>query len=235
MDKFKIVHASLVDYDLKITLYALTNIVQNAVTETLGSMQFDNINMKEKYHAMWVFTKNKLTCYKRPIWNDEIKITCRVVKTTHLIAYMLVEMFNNANELVVSSLVELCAIDIVSYRFVRLTNIDFISLDEDIDNTYTLEQVEYETCQALKVKPMMIDFSKHLNNAQSIFIYLDSLEKEELDLIYSKPFTFTIKYVNQAKLNDEIMLYKKNEENSLHFKISLKNGKDVVIAEIKHL
>ncbi|MDE5566678.1 MAG: hypothetical protein K2I77_06795, partial [Anaeroplasmataceae bacterium] len=212
MEKFKIVHASLVDYDLKITLYALTNIVQNAVTETLGSIQFDNINMKERYHAMWVFTKNKLTCHKRPVWNDEIKITCRVVKTTHLIAYMLVEIFNSDNELVVSSLVELCAIDVTSYRFVRLSNIDFITVDENIDNDYTLEQAEYEEFQNLKVKPMMIDFSKHLNNAQSIFIYLDSLEKEELDLIYSKPFTFTIKYANQAKLNEEIFLYKKNKE-----------------------
>lgn len=235
MEFKRVIHASECDFTLKASLYGLANIIQDCATETLEAIHFDNVRLKEKYQAMWVFTKNQLKCFRRPEWHETITIRTRNVKTNRLINYLLLEMFDQKDELIASDLLELCVIDCNTYRFVRLDSIHFPVANESIEIDYTLENVEYVEGTPVLVNATLLDYSMHMNNAQSIWIYLNSLSINEIEALYEKSFIFTIKYCAQAYFNQQLYL-KKYANNGLYsYCLVREENEPIVLAQIKHI
>ncbi len=236
MEFKRVIHASECDFTLKASLYGLANIVQDCATETLEAIHFDNVRLKEKYQAMWVFTKNQIKCFRRPEWHETITIRTRNVKTNRLINYLLIEMFDQKEELIISDLLELCVINCNTYRFVRLDSIQFPAANEPIEIDYTIDNVEYDKeITPVQVNAMLLDYSKHMNNAQSLWIYLSSLTMNEMEALYEKPFVFTIKYCAQAYFNQQLYL-KKYANNGLYSYCLVKDENEpIILAQIKHI
>ncbi len=234
MEIKKRIHASECDFELKTSLFALVNMIQNMATETLGEIKLDNVTLREKYNAMWVFTKNQFKCMRRPIWNEEVTLRSRRLKSNRLIYYMLIEMIDSHQEIILSDVLELCVLDRNTFRFKRLSEVGLDTVDCDIDIDYTIPSLTYEPKCSVEVTPTMIDYSMHLNNAQSILIFLNHLTLEETTEMGKCPFKFTIHYRSQARLNEKMTLNLAKENGTYGYRLDKEDGTNVVCATVEH-
>ena len=65
------VAASMCDGATKLSVLALFQLEQDAVTELMGELCIDGITAMREYDAMWVFVKNTLRVFRRPDWREE--------------------------------------------------------------------------------------------------------------------------------------------------------------------
>ncbi len=233
MEVQKRVHASDVDFERKMTLFAIANTAQNMITETLGLMGCDNVTLRMKYHSMWVFSKSKFICTRRPLWGELITLSCRSVMAKRLTNVMVVEFKDEENKKIIECYVETCVIDIDTFRFVKLTDIPFEYPKENIEVKFPMEDTVYDETFPVSVNASNIDYSMHLNNTQSILMYLGTLSTEDVHTIFTKPFVFTIKYNSQARLCDKIVLKRVNRDGIYGYAVEKDDGKNIVAARIE--
>lgn len=233
MEIKKRIHASEVDFELKMSMFAIANTVQNMVTETLELMGCDNVTLRTKYHSMWVFSKSKFICSRRPVWGEWVTLNCKCVMAKRLTNVMSVEFIDKDGNKIIDSYVEACVIDIESFRFVKLTDIPFEYPAENIDVKFPIEDFSCDETFNVTVNAANIDYSIHLNNTQSILMYLGTLSTEDVHTIFCEPFTFTVKYSAQARLGDEIVLKRANRDGAIGYVVEKTDGKNVVTARIE--
>lgn len=213
-------------------LEEILKISENMITQTLEEISLDNVSLKEKCHGMWVFTHNKVHVDSRPYYNQTIRICCEIVKSNALFAYIRTIFINEEGKCIVTVLTELCAIDIVSFRFLRLTAIDFPKVNQEIDTSYDFENIPYDESVTREVLPSMLDSSMHLNNVKSISMYFDTFSLEELDSFYAHSYDFIIKYNAQGKYNDTLTLAKGKRDNIYGYELKSADGKCIVTVQI---
>ena len=233
MEVKKRIHASEVDYEIKMTLFAVANTVQNMVTETLDLMGCDNVTLRTKYHSMWVFSKSKFVCIRLPVWGEWVTLRCKSVMAKHLTNVMSVEFIDGEGNVIIECFVEMCVIDIESFRFKKLSDIPFEYPPENIDVKFPIEELDYSETFPATVNAANIDYSIHLNNTQSILMYLSTLSTEDVHTIFGEPFVFTIKYNAQARLGDEIVLLRGKRDGLYGYALDKSDGKNVVTARIE--
>ncbi|MCH5350340.1 MAG: hypothetical protein J1F39_00030 [Clostridiales bacterium] len=233
MEIRKRIHASEVDFEIKMTLFAVANTVQNMVTETLDLMGCDNITLRTKYHSMWVFSKSKFICKRLPVWGEWVTVKCKSVMAKRLTNVMSVEFIDEEGNLIIECYVETCVIDIESFRFVKLTDIPFEYPSENIEVKFPMEELVCDEAFPVTVNAANIDYSIHLNNTQSILMYLSTLSTEDVHTIFGEPFVFTVKYNAQARLGDEIVLKRGSRDGVYGYAIEKSDGKNVVSARIE--
>ena len=182
--------------------------------------------------GMRVFAHNKVHVDSRPYYNQTIRICCEIVKSNALFAYIRTIFINEEGKCIVTVLTELCAIDIVSFRFLRLTAINFPKVNQEIDTSYDFENIPYDESVTREVLPSMLDSSMHLNNVKSISMYFDTFSLEELDSFYAHSYDFIIKYNAQGKYNDTLTLAKGKRDNIYGYELKSADGKCIVTAQI---
>lgn len=232
MEIQKVVHASDVDFEPKMSLFAIANTAQNIITETLGMMGCDNVTLRTKYHCMWVFSKSKFIVTRRPLWGETVTVSARSVMAKRLTNVMYAEFKDAEGKRIIECYVETCVIDTETFRFVKLADIPFEFPTENIDVKFPLDETEYDETFPVTVNAANIDYSMHLNNTQSILMYLGTLSVEDVHTIFSEPFTFTIKYNAQARYGDKIVLKRINRDGKFGYAVDKDDGKNVVTASV---
>lgn len=212
----------------ELSLPRILEIVENAVSDECGEKGSDNILLREQYRAMWVVTKNKLRIVKAPRWNEEFIVRCRCVKSTRLVCYFLTEFVDGNGRVIVSSLMENCVIDLDTGRFRKLDSVPCPYGDEEIDTNMKYTEPEYTESVPFTVEPMMIDYSRHLNNVKSLQVFFNSFSLEQLEALFAPSYQFTIHYCAQAFYREELILQKGGSGNSYGFLVSNGEGKCVV-------
>lgn len=228
----RIIRSSECNFNAELSLNGIVDIVQDLITETLKEINCDNITLRNNYHAMWVYTKNKIHVEKSVKWCEEITVECKSVKSNRLLNYMITNFINKDNEVIISSIVEMCVLDINSYRFVRLTDLPFSYNNQEMDPTFDFEETSYSNETKFVVSPMMIDYSMHLNNTHSIHLFLDSLTLDELKMIFSHSYDFLIRYNSQAHYLDHLVLKTEKKNNHFYFSFEQENNKVVSQGEL---
>ncbi len=228
----RIIRSSECNFNAELSLNGIVDIVQDLITETLKEVGCDNITLRNNYHAMWVYTKNKIHVEKSVKWSEEITVECRSVKSNRLLNYMNTNFFNKDNEIIISSIVEMCVLDINSNRFIRLTDLPFNCNNQEMDPTFYFDEVTYSNEKPFVVSPMMIDYSMHLNNTHSIHLFLESLNFDELKMIFSHSYDFIIRYNSQAHYLDKLVLKTEKKDNHFYFCFEKENEKIVSQGEL---
>lgn len=234
MEFKKKIHSSEIDCHGKLYLPRVLEIVQDAVTETLGDMGFDNILLREKFHSMWVYTHNYIKAKRMPLWNEEIKVTCECLKSDKLRNYMVTKFYDLNGEEIISSVIEFVLIDIESFRLLRLSTIGYPIHEKDAEVDFKFEETNYSEELPFTVTSMMIDYSRHMNNIQSIVHFLDTFSLDELDQVYCDSYDFIVKYAAQGLYGDKLVLKKGRTGETFGFRIDDLNGKNILIAQLRN-
>ena len=58
--KYQKVSASVTDFQANLSVIGIFQAVEDAVTEFFGEFNLDNIVLKEKHNAAWVFVKSRI-------------------------------------------------------------------------------------------------------------------------------------------------------------------------------
>lgn len=214
----------------ELSLPRILEIVEDAVSDECAEKGSDNILLREQYRAMWVVTKNKLRVVKAPRWNEELTVRCRCVKSTRLVCYFLTEFVDGDGQVRVSSLMENCVIDLDTARFRKLDSIPCPHGDEEIDINMKYAEPEYTESVPFTVEPMMIDYSRHLNNVKSLQVYFNSFSLEKLETLFAPSYEFTIHYCAQAFYMEQLILHKGENGNTYGFHVKNTDGRSVVKA-----
>ncbi len=226
------IFASDCGLNAEVGLENLLMLVQNYVTEELELMGCDNVVLREKYHAMWVFTRHKIKLFSPIKWGEKIVARSRSAKSNRLLNYMLTEIYDTNNKLLASSLLEMCVIDVTSFKMLKLTDLPFEFGKENIDSTYNIELGDFKDSFNFKVTPAMLDYSKHMNNIKSVLVFLDSLTLEEMQMIYENGYEFQIFYKAQAMCGEHLIMRKNFQDKRFTYVVEKEDGKIAIEAQL---
>lgn len=228
------VSAIMVGTNANLSLIGSFQIIEDAITELMGLLKTDGITAKEKYKAMWVYSKTRIRFFKNIKWNNEVSIKSFISHISIAKINVDVVVKDNKEDIVLYSRTELCALDIDTQRIRKVATVGIEqSMLEDCETKdiefAKFEMVDLPNIEKVRVKSSNIDFLHHTNNIEYIRFILDTYSVSEIE---RKPIKeFEIIYANQSFENDILDIRKINLNNK-HLITIEKDGKVVVKSEI---
>lgn len=211
MKKKQKVGASMTDPQANLSVIGSFQIVEDAVTGLFGELGLDNITLKEKYNAAWVFAKNKIKVLGQIGWNEELNVECFLSSITRAAVNTDTAIRNKAGKLCVYSRAQLCMLDLAAERIRKVPEFDMgdgfatQKPEEDIAFARFQDRELFPTGQ-VRVNYTNIDFSRHTNNIEYIRFMLDTYTVRELE---ERPVKeMEISYTGQTYENDVLTIYR---------------------------
>lgn len=220
--------ASQCDSQANLSYLGTFQIIEDTLTAFMRSKKLDGITLSKIYGATWVFTKNKIEFRKTAYWGDKITIKCFCSSLTLATINITTVIYNQKNEIVCVSTVQMCALNLKEKKIFKLSQIKKLKQQKSKISQLQLEKLadcEGEKIDELNVKFTSIDNLYHTNNIEYIRFILNTYSVKEL---LSKPIkTIQIDYVNQTYENDILSVNKFNNKQIEQF--SIKKDKQIAV------
>ena len=233
------IKASMCDNKVGMSIISAFTMVEDAITELLGSMQIDGVTLIEKYGATWVFTKNKVVISSRPKWRDKIRVRSFISGFTSAKMFVDTEVVDeNGNEAIKSHL-EMCALDINTGR-VRKTST--VGLTQEMLSPAKLDGVEFdkfvdfenaEHIESVKVRSTNIDYLNHTNNVEYLRFILNLYSADEISSCEN--MSVQLDYKNQSFEGYELNISKFSVDDIDYISIVGSNDKKILNCIISKL
>ena len=217
------VAASMCDGATKLSVLALFQLEQDAVTELMGELRIDGITAMREYDAMWVFVKNTLRVFRRPDWREEYALRCFV--SGHSSAKLLIdtELWSPAaGEPLAHARLELCALDLKTGRIRKAAT---VGVSGDIPCEKPLPDLSFTrfpkddltTLETVKVRSTNLDYCSHTNNIEYLRFILNTYRAERF--MEHEIEQVEIHYGNQTFEDDEIKIAKHGDRQTDYFSL----------------
>ncbi len=230
------VSASLTDFKADLSVIGAFRIMEDAITEFMGDLKIDGLTAKNKYNAIWVFTKTGVKFLKNIAWNSEYTVTCFISKISHIILNIDVALKDATGKLCAYSRTEICALDMVTGKIRKVST---VGVDDGFKTEAPLIDISFTRIDAddlpiagkVKVGYTSIDYAVHTNNKEYVRFMLDTYPVCEMAI---NPISqMEIVYVNQSFENDELTVRKGSYGDKDVFVIQ-KEDKTIAKGEILH-
>lgn len=205
------VSASATDSLANLSVIGIFQTVEDAVTELLGELGFDNIVMKKKYNAIWVFAKSRIRIFKNIAWNEDFYTECFISSITRATVNVDIAVKNVSEGLCAYSRVELCVLDLQTEGLSKISTVGFgdrvVVENPETEIAFTrFNNGELPENGRVQVKYTNIDFSRHTNNIEYIRFMLNTYSVQELETRPVKEME--VLYKSQSFENDELTIRK---------------------------
>ncbi len=210
--KYKIertIDASMTDFQMKLSYIGMFQLVEDAVTNLMHELEIDGAITLKKYHAIWVFVKNKIKILKQPSWSEHCQIESFISSFTSAKLYIDTAIYQE-NELILYSKIELCALDLATQRIKKVQEVgvtpDMNTYPSLVDISFSKINLENETWVAkTQVQFTNIDYCIHTNNVEYIRFIMNTFSVKELT--EKKIKEIQIHYVNQSFEGELLDIY----------------------------
>ena len=215
-------------------------LMEDVVTVALDKMQINGFNMRRKFGAVLVFSKNHVQFLQQIAWNEKVKITCFI--SAKSAARLSVDVcVKNARGLAMYGRTEVCAVDVTAGRIRRL---DAVGIGQGIKVFEPLHAMEWSPIEPAQnlvenvvVRTGNIDYAGHTNNVEYIRLLLNTFTLEEWrgDIV---PKEIQVAYISQSFLGNNLAIYSQDNKvadtslNQRLFTIK-KDDKDVLRCVIR--
>lgn len=229
------VSISMVSTDGNLSAVGSFQIIQDAVTELAGMLKIDGGTLRDKYNALWVFTKTRAKFVKKIGWNKDIAITSYISFISNAKIHINVVIKDDSGEVALFSKTEMCALDIETQRIRKTSTVGveaamLESIDGAVDTAFTkFTDIDLPTVDRMKVKSTNIDFSHHTNNSEYIRLVMDTYAVEEIESRVIKEFEIT--YAGQS-FEKDVLEIKKANFDGVDLVVIEKDNKPIVKCEI---
>ena len=205
------VPASMCDGGVKLSLIAVFQLVQDAVTETMGEFHIDGVTAMREYGAMWVFVKNRIQIFHLPRWREKFETRCYISKVTAAKLMIDTEMRSLSGEPLMVSRLELCALDLKEGK-IRKT--DTVGVRQDMVGGEPLPDISFvrfprteaEMLESVTVRSTNLDYCFHTNNIEYVRFILNTYPAKEL--LEREISGLEIHYGNQTHEGDVVSIGK---------------------------
>ncbi|MBR2750066.1 MAG: acyl-ACP thioesterase [Clostridiales bacterium] len=221
-EKNSYVTGSMCDSKLKLSILAADEIVENAVTETMGDLGIDGIVAMEKYKAMWLIAKNSIRFFRRPVWREEFTVRCFISKFSAVKLMLDTIVEGKDGERLVHARTELAAIDLESQRIRKAETVGFTPdmahpAEEGGPEFTRFPKTGTEPLETITVRSTSMDYCYHTNNIEYVRFMLNTY-----DISFLKshdPVSLEIHYGSQSFAGENLTIEKLHAEDGDLFKI----------------
>lgn len=217
------VAASMCDGSTKLSVLALFQLEEDAVTELMGELGIDGITAMREYDAMWVFVKNTLRVFRRPGWREEYELRCFISGRSAAKLLIDTELCSPAtHEPLAHARLELCALDLKTGRIRKAATVgvsDAIPCEEPLPElSFTHFSKGAPTrLETVRVRSTNLDYCSHTNNIEYLRFILNTYRAEqfqEREIIQAE-----IHYGNQTFEGNEIEIFRNSEGQTDYFSL----------------
>ncbi len=216
------VTGSMCDGELKLSILAADEIVENAVTELMGDLGIDGIVAKQKYNAMWLIAKNKICFVRRPAWREEFTVKCYISKHWAVKLNIDTIVESKSGEILVKARTELAAVDLETLKIRKAETVGFT---EDMEEQIETEGLEFARFQkdegnhieTITVRSTSLDYCYHTNNIEYVRFMLNTYDVEHFKA--HEPKQLEIHYLGQSFEKEHLDIYKLSDTSSDLFHI----------------
>jgi len=220
------------DGNCSMSIIALLNMCEDAITEHMGSFGLDGLTVKQKHNILLVFTKNKIEIGYLPPWLTNLTVNAWISKITPYKLFLNCSIMNS-DIMVAQSKTEVVGIDMFNYKLKKVYEygvVDSLNEENELDINYDI--IKMLECKDLVckrcVKATNIDYINHTNNVEYIRFILDTMSLKDIKKIKS----IEMIYSKQSFINDELSIYKTIDIDFNQFRIE-KNNETINITKIK--
>lgn len=227
------IYSSMSDADACLSPVGLFQIVEDALTELMGELKVDGLTSKRLYNAFWVFTKNRIELYKKPCWNDDIKVESFI--SSHSLVKLNIDtaLKDAQGNLIAYSRTELCALDLETKRIRKVAT---VGISDDLECETPIVNIAFSKIgdenlsllEKVQVRSTNIDFCHHTNNIEYLRFLLATYSVDEISRSFKE---IQVDYINQSFENEELEIYKSTKDNVDSFVIR-RGDTDIVKCEI---
>lgn len=228
--KQHIISGSQCGANAELSLVGAFAVVQDAVTELMGSLNIDGITAQRKYGAMWVFSKNRIKFIKDAFWGEVVQVESYISNASLVRLYVETIIKNKNNEIILTAKTEICGIDLETKKVRKVETIGV--KQEMIENKYQNDVMFSKSIVPVKtlvfsdlVKSSNIDFCHHTNNVEYVRFVVNSYSIQELYKLKIKEFE--IDYINQSFEGEKLDIFCEKLEKS-HI-IEIKHGETLIV------
>lgn len=229
LEKEQHINSAITDSKGELSVIGSFQILQDAITELMGRLNVDGFTARDKYNAIWVYTKSRIKFFKKVSWGTKITVSSFISYISLVKMNVDVRVLDEAGELVFYSRTELCALDITTQRIRKVSTVGI-----EADMVESLDQVEIAFArfdvldlplfERVRVRSTSIDMSHHTNNIEYLRFILNTysvteLEKRpirEIELIYSnQSFENDILEIKKGEFKDKDLITIEKEDKTI--------------------
>ena len=221
--KEAVVSASQCDFNIKLAIKGIFDLMQDFLTEMLGGLRLDGVSLREKYGYVWVFTRNRIEIDRALNWN-EVYIGESFISSAKG-AKMTVDTLLKDKEgnTCVYSRIEMCLWDLTTHKIRRISDVGLTTdaFAEKPDREMEFSRLKHEGLEEIDrliVKSGDIDFIRHTNNVSYVRFIMNTYSVKEL---CERPVkTIEVRYVGQTHEGDELIIRKAERDGKELFDVT---------------
>lgn len=234
MEKVQKVSSCLLNSKSRLSVVGTFQVIQDALTELMGTLKIDGITARREYNAFWVFAKTKVKFFKSFEWNDEMFISAYVSSKTLVKLMLNVEIKDKSGNMAICAKTELCPLDADTFGVRKLDSVgvrdDMISNAQTADIEFNrIDEDNLQDLGSVQIKSTNIDFCHHTNNEEYVRLIMNTYSVREME--ENPPREMQVVYVSQSFENDILNIKKASKEKKDVFVLE-KDEKAVVKCEI---
>ena len=229
LEKEQHINSAITDSKGELSVIGSFQILQDTITELMGRLNVDGFTARDKYNAIWVYTKSRIKFFKKVSWGTKITVSSFISYISLVKMNVDVRVLDEAGELVFYSRTELCALDITTQRIRKVATVGI-----EADMVESLDQVEIAFArfdvldlplfERVRVRSTSVDMSHHTNNIEYLRFILNTysvtkLEKRpirEIELIYSnQSFENDILEIKKGEFKDKDLITIEKEDKTI--------------------
>ena len=212
-------HLRDMDKNNKMRLSSYLNLMQE-IGGLHASELGHGLNEEIKTNKAWIVIAWKLEIFKRPSWNEKVKVKTWIGKIDKLYHYRDYELLDENSEVIAKGVAQWVMVDTINKRIMRTEEsyaLEFPVVDrEDYDNSIRkinskLNVDNLDQIYEYKVEKRDVDKNNHMNNIIYLDLALEGLDDEYIGNISN----IEIHYKTECKYDDEIV-FMKDEENKIY-------------------
>lgn len=219
--KTGIVSGSMCDGATKLSPLALLQLEEDAVTELMGELRIDGLTAMREYKAMWVFVKNTVRVFRRPVWREAYEL--RSFVSAHSAAKLLIdtELRSPASAVpIFHARLELCALDLETGRIRKAASVgvtDGLACEEALPGlAFTrFPKGSAAPLERVTVRSTNLDYCSHTNNVEYLRFILNTYRAETF--LQKEIAQLELHYGNQTFEGDEIEVLRFEEADRAYF------------------
>lgn len=206
------------------------------IMQEVGGLHADELghglNEEIKTGKAWIVIAWKLEIFKRPGWNEKIKVRTWIGKVDKIYHYRDYELLDNNDEVIAKGVAQWVMLDTVNKRIMRAEEsyvsefevVEREGFDNSINKINTrINQENLEEIYKYIIERRDVDKNSHMNNIVYLDLALEGLSDEEIDNISN----IEIHYKTECKYNEEIIFAKEKVEDKNNIYILDKNKEKV--------
>lgn len=207
--KEAVVPASICDPSVKLGVKGTFDLIQDYLTEMLGSMELDGVSLKKKYGCVWVFTRNRIQIDRALRWEESYIAESWISSAKGAKMNVDTALKDMSGSICVYSRIEMCALELATQKIRRIRDVGVTSdeLVEPAEREIEFSRLKHEGLEptdTVEVRSGDIDFVGHTNNVSYVRFIMNTYKVSELE---QRPVRdIEIRYAGQTHEGDVLTI-----------------------------